>query len=106
MFCAQQRLQTRQQHELEKHAWPDPGLSIFGAVYGALLVNYAKSILSESFPELWLFAMGGLFIAVVMAFPNGLAGIWKSHVEPVLPRLTRRLRPARAAVSPAEAAAE
>ena len=26
------------------------------------------------FPELWLFAMGGLFIAVVLAFPNGLAG--------------------------------
>jgi urea transport system permease protein len=68
-------------------------LSIFGAVYGALLVNYAKTTFSESFPELWLFAMGGLFIAVVMAFPNGLAGIWKSHVEPLLPRLLKRIRP-------------
>ena len=80
-------------------------LSIFGAVYGALLVNYAKTTFSESFPELWLFAMGGLFIAVVMAFPNGLAGIWKSHVEPLLPRLIGRLRPVPAAASTSTKAA-
>jgi urea transport system permease protein len=58
-------------------------LSLLGAVYGALLVNFAKTMLSESFPELWLLAMGGLFIAVVLAFPNGLAGIWQSHVLPL-----------------------
>ena len=46
-------------------------LSILGAVYGTLLVNYAKTSFSESFPELWLFGLGALFIAVVMAFPNG-----------------------------------
>ncbi len=57
-------------------------MSIIGAVYGALLVNWAKSSLSESFPELWLFALGGLFIAVVMAFPNGLAGLYTSYVAP------------------------
>jgi urea transport system permease protein len=51
-------------------------LSILGAVYGTLLVNFAKTSLSESFPELWLFGLGALFIAVVLAFPNGLAGIW------------------------------
>ncbi|ACE85561.1 urea ABC transporter permease subunit UrtC [Cellvibrio japonicus] len=57
-------------------------LSIVGAVYGALIVNYAKTSFSESFPELWLFAMGGLFIAVVMAFPNGLAGLYNTYVGP------------------------
>lgn len=57
-------------------------LSIIGAVYGALLVNWAKTSFSESFPELWLFAMGGLFIAVVMAFPNGLAGLYNTYVAP------------------------
>jgi urea transport system permease protein len=57
-------------------------LSIIGAVYGALIVNYAKTTFSESFPELWLFAMGGLFIAVVMAFPNGLAGLYNTYVAP------------------------
>ena len=54
-------------------------MSLIGAVYGTLLVNYGKSVFSESFPELWLFLMGGLFIAVVMFFPNGLAGIWEKH---------------------------
>ena len=67
-------------------------LSIIGAVYGALLVNWAKTSFSESFPELWLFAMGGLFIAVVMAFPNGLAGLYNTYVAPrVKPLLAKRL---------------
>jgi urea transport system permease protein len=50
-------------------------LSLVGAVYGSLAVNFGKSYFSESFPQLWLFLMGGLFIAVVMLFPNGLAGL-------------------------------
>jgi urea transport system permease protein len=49
--------------------------SLLGAIYGSLLVNYGKTFFSESFPELWLFLLGGLFILVVMAFPNGLAGL-------------------------------
>jgi urea transport system permease protein len=49
--------------------------SLLGAIYGTLLVNFAKTYFSESFPELWLFVIGALFIAVVMLFPNGLAGI-------------------------------
>ena len=61
-------------------------LSLLGAVWGALLINWAKTILSEAFPELWLLAMGGLFIAVVMAFPNGLAGLYTTYVEPRLPK--------------------
>jgi urea transport system permease protein len=62
-------------------------MSIFGAVYGTLLVNFAKTALSESFPQLWLFGLGALFIAVVLAFPNGLAGIWQDHVQPRIDRL-------------------
>src|SRR6202140_2295964 len=38
-------------------------MSIFGAIYGTLLVNFAKTGLSESFPQLWLFGLGALFIA-------------------------------------------
>jgi urea transport system permease protein len=69
-------------------------LSIFGAVYGTLLVNFAKTSLSESFPQLWLFGLGALFIAVVLAFPNGLAGIWRDHVQPRIDRLisSRKLK--------------
>ncbi|HEY6530328.1 MAG TPA: urea ABC transporter permease subunit UrtC [Cellvibrionaceae bacterium] len=59
-------------------------LSILGAVYGTLLINFSKTAFSESFPELWLFAMGALFIGVVMAFPNGLAGIYQVYVAPKL----------------------
>lgn len=54
-------------------------MSLIGAVYGCLLINYGKTVFSESFPELWLFLMGGLFIAVVMFFPNGLAGLWNDY---------------------------
>jgi urea transport system permease protein len=53
-------------------------MSLLGAVYGTLAVNTGKSLFSENFPQLWLFLMGGLFIAVVMFFPNGLAGLWES----------------------------
>ncbi len=55
-------------------------MSLVGAVYGALLVNAGKTFFSESFPDLWLFLMAGLFIGVTMAFPMGLAGLWESHV--------------------------
>jgi urea transport system permease protein len=55
-------------------------LSVVGAVYGALLVGFAKSMFSEHFPTLWLFFFGGLFVLVVMFMPNGLAG----YVEALL----------------------
>lgn len=54
-------------------------MSLIGVVYGTLLVNFGKTMFSETFPEYWLFLMGGLFIAVVMYFPNGLAGLWDKH---------------------------
>lgn len=57
-------------------------MSLVGAVYGTLLVNFAKTYFSESFPELWLFLMAALFIGVVMAFPDGLAGVYETHVKP------------------------
>ncbi len=61
-------------------------LSLLGAVYGTLLVNWAKTSFSEAFPSLWLFGLGGLFIAVVLVFPDGLAGLYNSHAEPALQR--------------------
>lgn len=58
--------------------------SLVGAVYGTLLVNFGKTYFSESFPQLWLFLMAALFIGVVMAFPNGLAGLFEDFVKPWL----------------------
>ncbi|WBU31117.1 urea ABC transporter permease subunit UrtC [Rhodopseudomonas palustris] len=68
-------------------------LSIFGAIYGTLLVNFAKTSLSESFPQLWLFGLGALFIAVVLIFPNGLAGIWRDYVQPLFDKLISKRKP-------------
>ncbi|PPC90835.1 MAG: urea ABC transporter permease subunit UrtC [Methylobacter sp.] len=56
-------------------------MSLIGAVYGTLLVNYGKTVFSETYPELWLFLMGGLFIAVVMFFPDGLAGVYDKYAK-------------------------
>ena len=80
-------------------------LSIIGAVYGALLVNLAKTTFSEGFPELWLLGLGGLFIAVVMAFPNGLAGLWSEKIEPKLAQFlgkSKRIDAPSATKAPAE----
>ena len=57
-------------------------MSLVGAVYGTLLVNAGKTLFSESFPDLWLFLMAGLFIGVTMAFPMGLAGLWDEKIKP------------------------
>ncbi|WP_342108376.1 urea ABC transporter permease subunit UrtC [Methylobacterium sp. SI9] len=79
-------------------------LSLFGAVWGTLLVNWAKTSFSESFPDLWLFGLGALFIAVVLAFPNGLAGIWREQIEPRLTRRVKGLQAPEPAIVPPESA--
>jgi urea transport system permease protein len=56
-------------------------MSLIGAVLGALFVNFGKTYFSEQFPELWLYLMGGLFIGVVMIFPNGIAGSYRKWLE-------------------------
>ncbi|MDZ4732783.1 MAG: urea ABC transporter permease subunit UrtC [Nitrospirota bacterium] len=52
--------------------------SLAGAVLGAVVVNYGRSILTNYFPELWPFIVGGLFVLVVLLFPDGLVGIIRS----------------------------
>jgi urea transport system permease protein len=48
--------------------------TLIGAIIGTILVNFAKSILSEQFPSVWLFFQGGLFLLVVTALPDGIIG--------------------------------
>ena len=57
-------------------------MSLVGAVYGTLLVNFGKTYFSESFPDLWLFLMAAMFIGVVLAFPEGLAGLYTGKLKP------------------------
>ncbi len=49
--------------------------TLVGAVLGAVGVNLGRSILTNHFPELWPFFLGGLFIAVVLFFPDGCVGL-------------------------------
>ena len=48
--------------------------TLIGAVLGAVGVNWARSILTNSFPDLWPFFLGGLFVLVVLLFPEGCVG--------------------------------
>ena len=48
--------------------------TLFGAVLGALVVNAAQTAVSESFPDVWQYALGALFVACVLVFPRGLVG--------------------------------
>lgn len=50
--------------------------TVVGPIVGALLVNTGKSYFTGALPELWLFVLGGLFIAVTLFLPKGIVGIW------------------------------
>jgi len=50
--------------------------TIVGPILGALLVNAGKSWFTGALPELWLFALGGLFVAVTLFLPQGVLGMW------------------------------
>jgi urea transport system permease protein len=56
--------------------------SLAGAVLGTLVVNLCKDWVSSAMPELWLFAMGVLFIVVVTIFPRGLGGMLEGWLLP------------------------
>ena len=58
--------------------------TLAGPIVGAILVNGAKSGLSERFPEYWLYFLGALFIGSVLLFPNGVAGFVRSGVARLL----------------------
>jgi urea transport system permease protein len=48
--------------------------TLWGAIVGGLSVNAIKSWLTGSFPEIWLYALGVLFIATTLFLPKGIAG--------------------------------
>lgn len=50
--------------------------TLYGAALGAVVVNYSKSYLTAAFPEIWLFALGSLFLVVTIFMPKGLVGVW------------------------------
>ncbi|MDR3699670.1 MAG: urea ABC transporter permease subunit UrtC [Candidatus Sulfopaludibacter sp.] len=49
--------------------------TLYGAIAGAVLVNYAKTYLTGAFPEVWLYALGALFVLVTLFLPRGIIGL-------------------------------
>ena len=48
--------------------------TLIGAIIGALAVRWAQTLLSESYPTVWLFFQGALFLIVVTVLPDGIVG--------------------------------
>ncbi|KPJ92351.1 MAG: amino acid ABC transporter permease [Gammaproteobacteria bacterium SG8_15] len=49
--------------------------TLYGAALGAGIVNYAKTYFTAALPEVWLFALGALFIVVTVFLPKGIIGL-------------------------------
>jgi urea transport system permease protein len=70
--------------------------TLIGAMIGAVGVNLARSILTNYSPELWPFVLGGLFVGVVLMFPDGLVGLMRRfHIQ----SLRKMWRPAKSPAS-------
>ena len=50
--------------------------TLIGPVIGAFIVNFGKTYLTGALPEVWLFALGALFIVVTLLLPKGVVGLW------------------------------
>ncbi|MEH6530117.1 MAG: urea ABC transporter permease subunit UrtC [Photobacterium frigidiphilum] len=50
--------------------------TLFGAIIGAVTINYAKSWFTIEFPEVWLFALGSMFVLATLFLPKGITGLF------------------------------
>ena len=50
--------------------------TLIGPVLGAFIVNFGKTYLTGALPEVWLFVLGALFVAVTLFLPKGVVGLW------------------------------
>lgn len=66
--------------------------TLVGAILGAVVVNLAKSLLSEKFPDFWLFFQGGLFLLVVLLLPSGIIGWLRTSGVNLYKQLTGQTR--------------
>ncbi len=55
--------------------------TLYGAIAGAVLVNYAKTYLTGAFPEVWLYALGALFVLVTVFLPRGIIGLLTARTK-------------------------
>ena len=55
--------------------------TLYGAIAGAVLVNYLKTYLTGAFPEVWLFVLGAVFVLVTLFLPNGIVGLLSTRLR-------------------------
>lgn len=55
--------------------------TLWGAVLGAFIVNWGKSYFTGSFPEAWLYMLGGLFVFTTLFLPKGIVGTSATWIE-------------------------
>ena len=55
--------------------------TLYGAAAGAIMVNYGKSYFTAALPEVWLFALGALFVLVTLFLPKGIIGLLNRKQE-------------------------
>jgi len=49
--------------------------TLYGAVVGAIMVNYAKTVMTDALPDAWLYVLGALFVVVTLFLPRGVVGL-------------------------------
>ncbi|MCP4970586.1 MAG: urea ABC transporter permease subunit UrtC [Arcobacter sp.] len=49
--------------------------TLYGAIVGAFIVNYASTYFTSALPEVWLYALGGIFVLVTLFLPKGVVGL-------------------------------
>ena len=55
--------------------------TLYGAVVGAVLVNYAKTYFTTALPEAWYYALGTLFVLVTIFLPRGIIGLLRGRTR-------------------------
>ena len=73
-------------NSIEIAVWAAVGgrASLIGPIFGAFMVNGAKSWLTVVAPEYWLYVLGALFIAVTLYMPQGVVGLLASVKQRLL----------------------
>ncbi len=64
--------------------------TLWGAVLGAILVNWGKSYFTGALPEAWLYMLGGLFVFSTLALPKGIVGTFPIFYDTIRRKLGRR----------------
>ena len=63
--------------------------TLIGSVIGAFIVNIMKTVISESFPEIWSYFIGAIFVLVVLFLPRGLTGVFTDLMGKVISKIKK-----------------